>query len=57
VCQGATVNAFIYRALIDASYLAGQLGKTEEAGIFNQEAYKLKTAYNEFMWDGNSNSK
>ena len=27
VCQGATVNAFIFKALVDASWLADRMGK------------------------------
>jgi alpha-L-rhamnosidase len=56
VCQGATVNAFIYKALVDASYLAGQLGETDEAGVYEQEAAILKRAFNRLMWDDNANS-
>jgi hypothetical protein len=56
VCQGATVNAFIYKALIDASFLAKKQGKAEEFKTFQQEADSLKTAYNKFMWDEVSGS-
>jgi alpha-L-rhamnosidase len=51
VCQGATINAFIYKALVDASYLAGELGRNEESDRYKQEAGSLKSAYNKFMWD------
>jgi hypothetical protein len=51
VCQGATVNAFIYKALIDASYLAGEISKNKESDRYKQEAANLKTAFNQFMWD------
>jgi hypothetical protein len=44
VCQGATVNAFIYQALLDASYLAGQPGEKKEALFDQQEAARLKPA-------------
>lgn len=49
-CQGATINAFIFKALEDASYLAGELGKNDEYNKFSQEAASLKTAYNKLMW-------
>ena len=56
VCQGATVNAFIYKALIDAAYLAGELGIKKESDRYKLEAGSLKTAYNKFMWDEISKS-
>jgi alpha-L-rhamnosidase len=56
VCQGATVNAFIYKAFNDASFLAGKLGKNEEASGFQKEAVSLKSAYNKLMWDDVSES-
>ncbi|MEI6048172.1 MAG: alpha-L-rhamnosidase C-terminal domain-containing protein [Bacteroidota bacterium] len=51
VCQGATINAFIYKALIDASYLAKELGRNKESDSYKQEAGSLKSAYNNLMWD------
>ena len=54
VCQGATVNAFIYKALIDASYLAGNTGNDDDARLYEEEAVLLKSAYNKFMWDKKS---
>jgi alpha-L-rhamnosidase len=56
VCQGATINAFIYKALVDASYLAGVIGRYEESDNYKQEAGRLKIAYNKFMWDEISGS-
>jgi len=56
VCQGATINAFIYKALVNASYLAGVLGRYEESDKFKKEAGNLKTSYNHFMWDEISRS-
>jgi alpha-L-rhamnosidase len=50
-CQGATVNAFIYQALADASWLADRLDRKEEALLYKQEAAGLKVAYNKYMWD------
>jgi len=51
VCQGATVNAFIYKALKDASSIAGYLGRDEDAGIYQREADTLKRAYNALLFD------
>ncbi len=56
VCQGATVNAFIFKALADASWLAGQLGMLADADIYSLEASRLKAAYNKCMWDENGKS-
>jgi hypothetical protein len=55
-CQGATVNAFIYQALADASWLADRLDRKEEALLYKQEAASLKEAYNKYMWDDVSKS-
>jgi alpha-L-rhamnosidase len=54
VCQGATVNAFIYRAFLDASYLGDIIGMDEESALYKQEAAELKEAYNNYMWDNTS---
>jgi alpha-L-rhamnosidase len=56
LCQGATINAFIYKAFIDASYIAGELGRYEEAGRYKEEAASLKSAYNKYLWDESSGS-
>jgi hypothetical protein len=51
VCQGATVNAFIFKAFVDASWMAEMLGKSEESVKYADEAAALKTSYNSFMWN------
>jgi alpha-L-rhamnosidase len=56
VCQGATLNAFIYRALVDASFLATELKLAEESEEYKHEAAKLKSAYNKYMWEEESGS-
>jgi len=50
-CEGATINAFFYEALIDAEYLASALGEKEQNIIYAQEAIALKTAYNKQFWN------
>lgn len=55
-CQGATVNAFIYKALADASWLAEKIGRKEESGFYRLEADSLKAAYNRYLWDEISRS-
>jgi len=49
-CQGATINAFIFKALDDASYLAKNLGKNIESDKYRKEASSLKTIFNQLMW-------
>jgi alpha-L-rhamnosidase len=51
VCQGATINAFIYKALLDAAYLAGKMGEQEDKRLYEEEADSLKAFYNKIMWD------
>ena len=54
VCQGATVNAFIYKAFNDASYLAGETGRGNEKKEYGDKAAGLKEAYNKLLWDERS---
>ncbi len=56
VCQGATINAFIYKALLDATILAEVLERKKEAEDYHKESISLKVAYNRFMWDEISGS-
>ncbi len=49
-CQGATINAFIFKALEDASYLAKSLGENRESDRYRNEAGSLKTIFNQLMW-------
>ena len=51
VCQGATLNAFIYRALADSAYLAKAMGKNKRSKFYKQQARSLKEAYNKYLWD------
>jgi alpha-L-rhamnosidase len=56
VCQGATVNAFIYKAMIDAAYLGEKLDKKEISEKYKQKAKSLKITYNKYLWDEVSQS-
>ena len=49
-CQGATINAFIFKALDDASYLAKRLDKNIESDKYRKEASSLKSIFNQLMW-------
>ena len=51
VCQGATLNAFIYRALVDSAYLAKAMGNDKRSKYYRQQAKSLKEAYNKYLWD------
>lgn len=56
VCQGATVNAFIYKAFTDAAHLADLLGKDDDAILYSREADSLKRAYNRVLFDKKTGS-
>ena len=51
VCQGATLNAFIYMALKDSAVLAEYLGDADRAAEYKAAAAQLKKAYNTYLWD------
>jgi len=51
VCEGAGLNAFVYRALIDAAYLGQIIGKTTDARTFATAAESLKSAFNTQLWN------
>lgn len=53
-CEGATLNAFIYRALVDSAYLAEALGKRQKANEYADAAASLRRAFNEHLWDESS---
>ncbi len=50
-CEGATLNAFFYKALIDSRYLADVMGEKTTAGLYSRAAEELKTAYNKQFWN------
>jgi len=49
--EGAGLNAFVYKALVDAAFLGRVIGKTDEAGRFQEAAKDLATAFNRVLWD------
>ena len=51
ICEGATLNAFLHRALRDAAFLEGRLGKSNQATLYNQAAEALHRAVNDRLWD------
>jgi len=50
-CEGATINAFFFQALIDSKYLARALGERKQAIIYTEAAKALLTAYNKQFWN------
>ena len=49
--EGAGLNAFVYKALADAAFLAKVIGKTEDAARFDRAAKDLSAAFNRVLWD------
>ena len=50
-CEGATMNAFFYQALLDADYLGRALGQNPPATVYAQAAAELGAAYNQQFWN------
>lgn len=50
--EGTTLNAFLYKALQDSAYLAGELGKPADAANYAKRAADLGVAVNAVLWDG-----
>jgi hypothetical protein len=50
-CEGAGINAFVYRALVDAAFLGNAIGQTRDAGTFEAAAKDLASAFNRVLWD------
>ena len=50
-CEGAGLNAFVYRALVDAAYLGRVLGEQAQAARYGQAAEALMAAFNTVLWD------
>ena len=50
-CEGAGLNAFIYRALMDAAYLGRAIGENSQAADFEKSARDLAAAFDQVLWD------
>jgi alpha-L-rhamnosidase len=55
VCEGATINAFTYKAFIDAAFLAEIIGDSGNAAYFSKSATDLRTAFNTVLWNDSLN--
>jgi alpha-L-rhamnosidase len=51
VCEGAGLNAMLYRALIDSSALASSLGRNNDAQRLAEEARKFQSNFNALLWN------
>lgn len=49
-CEGATLNAFYYKALVDASYLAGIVSDEASEKLYASSAAELYKNYNKQLW-------
>lgn len=56
VCEGATLNAFVYKALRDSAYLAGVIGESHRQSEYAAAAEALYTAFNGLLWDASAGS-
>jgi alpha-L-rhamnosidase len=50
-CEGAGLNAFIYKALLDAAFLGRAIGENSQAADFEKSAQDLATAFDQVLWD------
>jgi alpha-L-rhamnosidase len=50
-CEGAGLNAFVYRALVDAAYLGNVIGEKQQAAQLDQAAKSLRESFNKVLWD------
>jgi hypothetical protein len=55
VCEGAGLNAMVYRALIDAAWLGARIGATS-AGPFASDAARLQADFNALLWNSQEGS-
>jgi alpha-L-rhamnosidase len=51
VCEGAGLNALLYRALHDGSYLGGMIGETADSKALSTNAERLKGDFNSLLWN------
>ncbi len=50
-CEGSGLNAFVYKALVDAAFLGNAIGETRDAATFAAAAKDLASAFNRVLWD------
>ncbi|MBN2010049.1 hypothetical protein JW960_11960 [candidate division KSB1 bacterium] len=50
-CEGAALNAFVFKALNDASFLAEIVGDNTNAALYKKSAKALQSAFNTVLWN------
>lgn len=56
VCEGATSNAMVYRALVDAAYMAQQIDRQRESIVYATIADRLRTDFNTHLWNSQASA-
>jgi alpha-L-rhamnosidase len=56
VCEGAGLNAFVYKALRDAAWLGGQIGMSSASRGFASDADRLQTNFHSLLWKDDEGS-
>lgn len=56
VCEGASVNAYIHQALLDAAALGQVVSDGGNSSRFAEAAEELLASYNQYLWDGETGS-
>jgi hypothetical protein len=51
VCEGAGLNALVYRALCDAVYLGEKIGEAAGSKAFASDAERLRADFNTLLWN------
>jgi alpha-L-rhamnosidase len=56
VCEGATLNGMVYRSLVDAAYLAKQIGRQHESTDYAKNADRLRSDFNIQLWNSEASA-
>ena len=49
-CEGATLNAFVYKAFRDAAFLASVIGDSNAGKKFEKQAAEISKSFNKHLW-------
>jgi alpha-L-rhamnosidase len=50
-CEGTALNAFVYKALVDAAFLGNVIGEKKQTATFDRAAEDLAKTINVVLWD------
>jgi alpha-L-rhamnosidase len=53
-CEGATLNAFIYKALLDSAYLGNAIAAGAQSASYLEDATNLATAFDQDLWNASA---